>query len=100
MSTLNVKIPHQLSRQEALDRIKNMLTGLKEQQKDKISNLQEEWQDNKGSFSFSVMGFDLAGDVNVDDNSVEINSKLPFAVSFFKSTIEEMIEKEAKKLLM
>ena len=99
MSTLNVKIPHQLSKQEALDRIKNMLTGLKEQQKDKISNLQEDWQDNKGSFSFSVMGFDLAGDVNVGDDSVEINSKLPFAVSFFKSTIEEMISKEAAKLL-
>lgn len=99
MSTLNVKIPHDLSKEEALERIKNMLNNLKKEQKDKITNLKEDWQDNKGSFSFSAMGFDLAGDVNVDDNNVEINSKLPFAVSFFKGAIEEMITKEAKKLL-
>ncbi|WP_336516409.1 polyhydroxyalkanoic acid system family protein [Pollutibacter soli] len=99
MSTLNVKIPHELSKEEALERIKNMLSGLKEQQKDKINNLKENWDGSKGSFSFSVMGFDLAGDVNVSDKDVEINSKLPFAVSFFKSTIEEMIAKEAQKLL-
>lgn len=99
MSTLNVNIPHELSKEEALDRIKNMLTSLKEQQKDKITNLKEDWEGNKGNFSFSAMGFDLSGDVNVEDNNVEINSKLPFAVSFFKSAIEDMITKEAKKLL-
>lgn len=99
MSVLNLSIPHSLSKAEALTRIKSLLSNLKEEKKDLISDVQENWQDNKGNFSFKAQGFNLAGDIVVNDADVQINSDLPFAVSFFKSAISDMITKKTKELL-
>lgn len=99
MSSLNLNIQHNLSKEEALSRIKNLLAKLKEDQKDVVTDVQENWQDNKGSFSFKAKGFNLAGDIVVNDGNVEINSDLPFAVSFFKGAISDMITKKTKELL-
>ena len=99
MSSLNLNIPHGLSKEEALTRIKNLLSNLKEDKKDIVSDVQENWQDNKGNFSFKAKGFDLAGDIIVNDSDVQINSDLPFAVSFFKVAIGDMITKKTKELL-
>lgn len=99
MSSLNLNIPHNLPKEEALARIKNLLANLKAEQKDMISDVQENWQDNKGNFSFKAKGFNLAGDILVNDSNVQINSDLPFAVSFFKGAISDVITKKAKELL-
>ncbi len=99
MASLNVNIPHQLSREEALVRIKKLLEGLKEEQKDKISNVQEKWEDTSGQFSFTAMGFDLAGNIEVNDTSVVISSELPFMLSLFKGQIADLIAKKAQELL-
>lgn len=99
MSSLNLNIPHNLPKDEALTRIKNLLANLKEEQKDIVSDVQENWQDNKGNFSFKAKGFNLAGDIVVNDENVQINSDLPFAVSFFKGAIGDMITKKTKELL-
>ena len=97
MSTLNLKIPHCLPKVEALARIKKMLTNLKEEQKGNFSNLKEQWKDDKGNFSFTAKGFDLAGNIHVNNDDVEIESKLPFGVSLFKGKIADIIKKEATK---
>lgn len=99
MSRLQLNIPHQLPKEEALTRIKGLLSNLKQEQKDNISNVQENWGGDKGDFSFSVKGFDIAGDIQVNDTGVEINSDLPFALSFFKGMISSMITDKATALL-
>jgi hypothetical protein len=99
MSSLNLNIPHNLPKEEALSRIKNLLANLKEEQKNVVSDVQENWQDNKGNFSFKAKGFNLAGDIVVNDGDVRINSDLPFAVSFFKGAISDMITNKTKELL-
>ena len=99
MSALNLNIPHNLPQEEALARIKNLLTKLKEEQKDTISNVQENWQGNKNYFSFKAKGFDLSGNIIVNASDVEINSQLPFAVSLFKGAISDLITKKTKELL-
>jgi|SRR6478735_6182645 len=99
MSSLNLNIPHKLSKEEALTRIKGLLSNLKEEQKNLVSDVQENWQDNKGNFSFKAKGFSLAGDIVVHDSNVQINSDLPFAVSFFKGMISDVITQKTKELL-
>src|SRR5262245_38234975 len=99
MSTLKLNIPHNLTEEDALARIKNLLVNLKEEQKDNISNVKEHWEGNRGNFSFRARGFDLSGNILVNSSGVEINSDLPWAVSFFKGTISDMINKKAKELL-
>lgn len=99
MSDLNLNIPHNLSSEEALVRIKKLLSSLREEHKDLIDNAEEQWDGNNGKFGFSVKGFDLGGVINVNPSSVGINAKLPFMVSLFKGKIEQVITDKAKELL-
>jgi hypothetical protein len=99
MSDLNLNIPHKLSSEEALTRIKKLLTSLREEHKDLIDNAQEEWDGTRGKFGFSVKGIDLDGVIDVNSSSVDIHSKLPFMVSFFKGKIAQVITDKATELL-
>ena len=99
MSSLNIKIPHHLTQEEALARIKTLLVRIKQEQKDKISDVKEEWEGSTGSFQFRSFGQTLAGVIDVNAANVEINSRLPFALSLFKGKIEEVIQDKAKQVL-
>ena len=91
MPKLNMSIPHQLPAEEALARSKSRIGQLTGQFADKITNWQEQWNGNIGNFSFSAMGFSVAGSLTVNASDVEINADLPFAASFYKSKIEAAI---------
>ncbi|MBS1533205.1 MAG: polyhydroxyalkanoic acid system family protein [Bacteroidetes bacterium] len=99
MPTLEMTIPHNLPQQEALQRIKNLLSETKREHGDKIQNLEENWNGNEGNFSFKAMGYDISGTLTVNPSSVELNGKIPFAVSLFKGTITKMINEKAAQLL-
>lgn len=99
MSDLKLSIPHKLSAEEALARIKNLLNDLKNDHQDMVEQVNEDWNGNAGRFSFSVKGFSLSGSIAVSDSAVDIDAKLPFAVSLFKGKISQVITDKAKQLL-
>ena len=99
MPSLEISIPHQLSQEEALKRIKRLLSETRKDHADKITNLQETWNGNTGQFSFTAKGFDVSGQLMVKPSSIEIFSKIPFAVALFKGTITKMIREKADELL-
>jgi hypothetical protein len=99
MSTLQITIPHPLSQEEALKRIKNLLSETKKEHGDKIDNLTENWNGNSGQFSFSAKGFDIEGDLSVTPATVELNGKIPFALSLFKGAITKAVSEKAMQLL-
>jgi hypothetical protein len=99
MSKLTLNIPHQLSKEEALSRIKKLLVNVKQEQSGNISNVKEEWRENTGKFSFSAKGFDLSGMIEVNASSIDINASVPLAVSLFKGKIKSIINEKARELL-
>lgn len=99
MSKLSLHIPHNLPKEEALERIKKLLTNLKEEQADNISNVREKWTGDNGAFAFTAKGFDLSGNIEVKPSGVDIVADVPFAVSLFKSKIKSIISERAKTLL-
>lgn len=99
MRSLKVSIPHHLTQKEAISRIKKLFTSLRHEQKDKISNVKEDWTDETGTIQFSTMGFDLSAVVIVHHSSVEINAQVPFAVFLFRGKIKEAIKTRAGELL-
>ena len=99
MSNLKMSIPHSLPEEEALKRIKALLGNLKEEQKDLIENVNEQWDGNSGNFNFTAKGFDLSGTIDVKPESVDIDADLPFALTFFKGMIKNVIDEKARELL-
>ena len=99
MPSLDLSIPHELSQEEALSRIKRLLSEARRDHADKITHLHESWEGNTGTFSFSAKGYDVSGNLVVHPNTIELTSKVPFAVSLFKGVISSMITQKAKELL-
>jgi len=99
MPNVNVSVEHQLNKEEAKTKIKNLLINLKEEFKDKISNVTETWNEYNSDFSFKVMGVPIKGRISVENTFVKLDGKIPFAAVPFKKNIESTIRKEAEKLL-
>jgi hypothetical protein len=99
MSNLEFTVPHKLSQEEALSRVRNLLSQAASQHSDKIRNLREDWNGNTGNFSLTAMGYDVSGSLTVNPDNVHIVAKVPFAVSLFKGTISKMLEERASQLL-
>ena len=100
MPKLDIAIPHGLTQDEAVKRIKELLNEVKAQFSGKISDLHEDWDENTGKFAFTAMGFPVSGTLTVHASQVEISGKLPFAAMLFKGKIEAAIKDRAETLLV
>lgn len=99
MASLKMSIPHKLSQQEALSRIKGLLGKLKEEKKDMITHVKENWKDQTGTFEFTVKGFAISGVIQAHPSHIDIDAKVPFAVSLFSGKIKQVIGDKANELL-
>lgn len=99
MTNLNISVPHDLSREEAVARIKGLLSQMKREYGDSIKDLSEDWRENSCWFRFSVKGSSITGTLDIMSDEVQIKGDLPFAASFFKGKIEETIREKAENLL-
>jgi hypothetical protein len=99
MPSLSILVPHSLGIEEASARLKTLLGKIKEKYAGQISNLEENWGDNAGDFSFSVMGFKTTGKINVEASQVTIDAHLPLTAALFKGRIEEAIREQVTKEL-
>ncbi len=99
MASINVRVPHKLTREEALKRTKNLLTKTKEDFSEDIKNLKEIWNDNAGKFSFAAKGFEISGTLTVKDSEIILDGTVPFAVSLFKGKITKKIQEVGAELL-
>lgn len=99
MPSLKLDFPHNLGQQEAVDRLKNLLTKVKNKYQDQVSDLSESWTDNKLDFGFSTYGFKIAGNVLVEPNQVKLDGQIPFAAMMFKGKIESALRDQLAKEL-
>lgn len=99
MVKLNMAVPHRLTQDEALRRIKKLFGEAKNEFADKVSDLREEWNGNTGTFSFTARGFSISGTLTVKPSGLELSGNLPFAAMFFKGKIESKIREHAEILL-
>ncbi len=99
MPKIQVEVSHSIEQHVAVERIKGLLNKLKAEYGDMIDDLKEEWHGNRSVFSFKAMGMSVEGILQVSDNMLSLDGKIPFAALPFKGTIEKTIKEEARKLL-
>jgi hypothetical protein len=96
---MTITVPHRLTEDEAVARVKTLLEDLKQRHGDLISDVREDWQGNRARFSFKAMGFSTAGTLTVTPAQAELDGSLPFAALPFKGRIESEIRRRAEELL-
>ena len=99
MPKIEMKIPHSLSQDEAMDRIRQVLGNVQQRFAGQVSEVQQDWTNNEGTFSFSVMNMPVSGRLTVNNNDVALDGKLPLAASLFQGKIKSIIMEEASKVL-
>jgi hypothetical protein len=99
MPSIKMSVPHNLLRETALERLRNMTEQIKKQYGNMVQDLNESWTGNTGAFSFRVMGFDISGNVHVEDREVNLDGQIPFAALAFKGRIESVLREKMTELL-
>lgn len=94
-----VSVPHQLSQEEALGRIKSLVEDLKAQYGNQVSNVSESWQGNTCDFSLKMKMFKISGTIEVNDSTAEIRGSMPPGTGRFEGRAKALIEERAAKLL-
>ncbi|HWK08141.1 MAG TPA: polyhydroxyalkanoic acid system family protein [Puia sp.] len=96
---MNIKIQHTHTREEARRRVTTLINKLKRQYGDQIQNLNEEWTDYTGTIEGSAKGYSLSGTIDVKEDVLDIDLKLPFLLQVFGNKIRSVVEEQVKKEL-
>lgn len=97
---MEIKYDYSCGKQEAYDKIDNLLEGLQSQHSGMISDSTKEWNSSKDKmdFSFKVKGLNITGYIELNDNGLVLNGKLPFAARMIQGKIKSTIEKKLNEL--
>ena len=99
MPNIHVAVDHELTQKEALKRIHTLLKDTKKEYGALVTDLEETWKGNEGTFSFSARGYAISGTIDVSSPTVTLDGEVPLALGFFKGKIEGMLRDRAEKLL-
>ncbi|HEX3997826.1 MAG TPA: polyhydroxyalkanoic acid system family protein [Pirellulales bacterium] len=99
MPSVQLTIPHHLSQEEALERLKGLLAKVKARYQNQVSDLEETWTDNVVQFGFKTYGFTIAGSMRVEPSEVRFDAKVPMAAMMFKGKIEQTLRDEITRVL-
>ena len=99
MPRFSLKVPHALSQNEAVERLKSETKRFLGGDQSLVSDLNYDWEETAASFSFKVMGFNVDGTAAVQPADVDIRANIPLAAIMFKGTIESTLREKLAEIL-
>jgi hypothetical protein len=99
MPKFGVQVPHQLTQQEARERLGKFASALGEKFREQISELEQSWEGDTLRFRFKTFGIPLSGGITVGEKQLDLAGDLPFSALVFKGKIESAIRDELQKLV-
>ena len=99
MPKLTVAVPHALSEDQAVERLKDRFGDLQRRFGDSVSDFEEEWDGNMLRYRFTALGVKVQGTVATADSNVTVTAELPLLAMPLKGTIETQIRGELEKIL-
>lgn len=99
MPGFSTEVPHNLGREQAIEKLKGFSERVREKYKDQISNMSGDWKDNVYNFALTTYGFTISGVLTVEETLARLEAQLPFAALAFKGKIEQSFASEVKKAL-
>lgn len=99
MPKFSTEVPHNLSAEEAKSRLERFVEMLKEQHRERVSDLSQEWNGNTLSFAFKTFGFKVGGAIAALENKLAVTGDIPLAAMMFKGKIEAEIREQLGRLM-
>ncbi len=97
---LVVMIPHQLGRAEARRRLETGLGSAQELLgKAGIRMAEATWQGDQLNFLVGAMNQNVDGQIDVDEDSVRVEVRMPMLLSLFAGKVRALIDSNGTKLL-
>ncbi|MEJ0080585.1 MAG: polyhydroxyalkanoic acid system family protein [Puia sp.] len=94
-----VKVKHELSRQMAQDRIKQLLETAVKEHAGLISTHDFIWNGNSCDILLSAMKMQFKGNVVLNKDNVQVDVRVPLIFYGYQSKIKTVIEDELNKIL-
>ena len=95
---MRIAVPHKTTRENARRIIEQRLAQLEGQYGHYASDVEKNWNGDRLDFGFKAKGFSGKGTVEITDNEVIIDGKLPLIAKPFEPRIKSTIEKEAETM--
>ncbi len=99
MPQMKVSVDHALEPDEAVKRLRSFLEYVKRAYGNQVSQLEEDWGERSGTFSFKAMGFKTSGNLEVVQGEVRVVGQIPLAAMMFRGKIEETLREQLTKAL-
>ncbi|HEV2722851.1 MAG TPA: polyhydroxyalkanoic acid system family protein [Thermoanaerobaculia bacterium] len=95
---MHIAVPHHTDRESAKKRLSQRLDQLLAQYNHYLSEHETRWEGDTLHFSGSARGFKAGGTIDVTDDEVIIDGKLPLLARPFEPRIRSTIEREANAM--
>ena len=96
---LVVSIPHDLGKAEATRRLQHGVGQMKSQFGDKIASLESNWAGDRMNFKVGAMGQNVAGHLEVSEDSVRVELQLPWILAMIAEKAKNFIQKQGTLML-
>ncbi|MFL6798216.1 MAG: polyhydroxyalkanoic acid system family protein [Xanthobacteraceae bacterium] len=96
---LVVEIPHRLGREEAVRRIRSGLAGARSNYSSLLTFHEEAWTGDRLAFNVSALGQSAAGLLDVTDDHVRVEVRLPWLLAKMAEKITPAIRRETTLML-
>ena len=98
MAEFNVVEAHQMSVEDATEKLKSFL-GILQTEIDQLKVEKESWEGNVLDFAFTYSNQKITGTMTVGENDVTIKGPLSFMLCIFRGQIETAIRENLRKAL-
>src|SRR3954469_1324712 len=99
MPKFGVRVPHQLSKDDARSRLERFVEMIEAKYADRVSDLQQSWEGDTLKFHFKTYGIPLDGGITVADKELNVAGDIPFTAMMFKGKIESEIREQLEKIV-
>ncbi len=99
MPKFATSVPHNLTKDEARQRLERFAEMLEAKFANQVSDLQQSWEGDTLKFHFKTYGIPLNGGITVADKELNVAGDIPFAAMMFKGKIESEIREQLEKIV-
>ena len=88
---MNISFPHGTTKALALEQLKAGSSRLVAQFGSGVSDLHQEWQENRLTISFKAQGLAIKGSLAVGEEQVSVEVDLPLMARMFEGRVQEEV---------